>query len=94
MPYYLKISYQSKTKKFIVRNPKEISLAQIRNTFVPPIPHSARLSYLLAYRTESRIALHSEEELLGYLAGRVFAEGESVRVTAEEVGEAKEESDN
>ena len=45
MPYYLKIVYCNKTKKFIVPNPKVINLQQIKNTFVPPIPIIAKFVF-------------------------------------------------
>ena len=46
MPYYLKIVYGQKIKKFIVKNPKLINLHQIKYSFTPPIT-SSHLSYEL-----------------------------------------------
>lgn len=37
MPYYIKFAYNNKMKKFIVHDPKSISIKQIKNSFVPPI---------------------------------------------------------
>ena len=57
MPYYLKISYHNKIKKFIVPNPKVISLQQIKNIFVPPIPSNAKLCFELIEPSKDTIKI-------------------------------------
>lgn len=47
MPYYLKVVYCNKTKKFIVPNPKVINIQQIKNSFVPPISLVSKLQFEL-----------------------------------------------
>lgn len=51
MSYYIKISYHNKMKKFIVRNPKQINIQQIKNTFNPPIASSLGLSFVVKYKS-------------------------------------------
>lgn len=52
MSYYIKISYKNKMKKFIVRNPQQISIAEIKAIFVPPIPTTIKLAFQLTYHDE------------------------------------------
>lgn len=52
MSYYLKIHYNNKIKKFIVRNPNQINTTQIRNIFMPPIPSNINISYHISYNSE------------------------------------------
>ncbi len=50
MSYYIKISYKNKMKKFIVRNPKKINIAEIKAIFVPSIPPELKLSFQITYQ--------------------------------------------
>lgn len=70
MSYYIKISYNSKMKKFIVRNPKQISIQQIKNTFNPPIASNLNLSFVVKYKTEEPKIISCESELIDYFINR------------------------
>ena len=72
MPYYLKISYQGKMKKFSVPNPKVLSLQQIKSSFVPPIPMPMKLHYEITEPDSAVTIVKSDQELLDFLKNRQF----------------------
>lgn len=91
MPYYLKIAYHSKCKKFIVNNPKTVNLVQIKNTFMPPIPLALDFTYSVTKPNGLVINLNSDIEFINFLKNNEFPDKSSLRITMEEKDSEDEE---
>ena len=92
--FYLKIAFGEKTKKFRVRNPRQISLKQIKSSFTPTIS-ATNIKIEILEQGSIECTVKTEEQLIGRIQGMDVQENGEVRINiVEETSEKLTEHHN